>query len=131
MRDLRTLAGTGIVAAALLAGCGGRDAVAGAGDGPARTCAALDRLAATGEPVEQADVADPDAFTETLERAADAYVGALDDLREVAPERLHATIDDLARAVERGDLDRARTVRAPLDAYAVQECVPLASPPSS
>ena len=69
-----------------------------------------------------ADVADPDAFTKTLDDAVDQYVADLRTLDKIAPEALHDAIGDVSRAMRRHDFAAALTARAPLDAFSAAEC---------
>jgi hypothetical protein len=136
MRRLLPLLAACLFASGALAACsgGGGDgssSSSGGGDGPAATCAALDDLAGTAQAVEQADVTDPEAFEQTLERSVEQYTDRLDALRDVAPESLQRAIDRVERAVDKHDFPAALTARAPLDAYAAKECGPAASTPSS
>jgi hypothetical protein len=136
MRRLLPLLAACLFAGGALAACsgGGGDATSGStggGTGPAATCAALDDLAGTAQAMEQADVTDPEAFERTLERSVEQYTERLDALRDVAPESLQRAIDRVERAVDKHDFPAALTARAPLDAYATNECGPTASTSSN
>ena len=103
---------------AALAACGGGGGGGGSskGDGPEQTCAALDRLAGTAAAVEQANVADPEAFADALSHAVHAYTGELDALRKVAPDELQDPIDEVDHAMSKHHFADAVAARAPLDA---------------
>jgi len=112
------------LAAAPLASCGGGGGggASTSGDGPEQTCAALDRLAGTAEVVQQANVADPEAFADTLSDAVHAYTRQLDALRKVAPDQLQDAIDEVDHAMVKHDFADAVAARAPLDHYAAAHC---------
>ena len=129
MRRLPLLLAVCFLAAALLGACGGGGGggASSKGDGPEQTCAALDRLAGTAAAVEQANVADPEAFADALSDAVHAYTGELDALRKVAPDDLQDAIDDVDHAMIEAPL-HGRGCRAPLDRYAAADC--SAAPPT-
>jgi hypothetical protein len=130
MRRLPFLLAVCFLAAAPLAACGGGGGAGGStkGDGPAQTCAALDRLADTGAAVEHANVADPEAFADALSDAVHEYTGELDALRKVAPDELQDAIDEVDHAMSKHDFADAVAARAPLDAYAAAHCSAVAAP---
>ena len=131
MRRLPLLLAVCFLAAALLGACGGGGGGGGSskGDGPEQTCAALDRLAGTAAAVEQANVADPEAFADALSHAVHTYTGELDALRKVAPDELQDAIDDVDHAMSKHHFTDAVAARAPLDHYAAAHC--SAAPPTS
>ena len=92
------------------------------GDGPEQTCAALDRLAGTAAAVEQANVADPEAFADALSHAVHAYTGELDALRKVAPDELQDAIDDVDHAMSKHDFADAVAAARRSTRYAAAHC---------
>jgi hypothetical protein len=132
MRRFPSLLAVCFLAAASLVACGGGGGGGGStkGDGPEQTCAALDRLAGTAVAVEQANVADPEAFADALSRSVHTYTAELDALRKVAPDELQDAIDDVDHAMSKHDFADAVAARAPLDAYAAAHCSAASAPTS-
>jgi hypothetical protein len=132
MRRLPFLLAVCFVATATLVACGGGGGGGGSskGSGPEQTCAALDRLAGTAAAVEQANVADPEAFADALSHAVRAYTGELDALRKVAPDELQDAIDEVDHAMSKHHFSDAVAARAPLDEYAAAHCSAAAPMPA-
>ena len=108
--------------------CAVLGACSGSSESPARAdeaCPLFGRLDATAAGLEQADVADPDAFEQALEAAVTAYSATVADLREVTPDELHDDLERLEAAVGQYDFDEAARVKTALDDYVERECPSL------
>lgn len=117
-----------VVAALALAGCSGRGPF---GDERAgSTCTLIQRLGATADRVERADVTDPDAFEQALDDAVVQYVEITDDMLENGPDELHDTVRALQAAAQQYRFADAVDARAALDEYAARECG-LRAPPTT
>jgi hypothetical protein len=111
-----------LVASAVTGACGGDSSEPETTS--AEACALLDEMAAHARVVEQADVADPEAFTAALDEAVEAYTADLERLRDVTPDALDVPIDDLEAAMADHEFDKAATARIAIDEFAATECVP-------
>jgi hypothetical protein len=130
MRVLPSTFALVLAAAALTGACGGDDA----GDSETTSeaaCTLLDRMADHAHAVEEANVADPEAFADVLDQAIEAYTADLERLRDVTPDELDEPIDDLEAAMTDHKFDEAVTARAPIDEFAATECAPPAAAPES
>ena len=117
--------------ALVLAGCsdgGGRAASAAA---TTSACPLLAQLAATGETVAHADIADPDKFDATLKTAVTDYVRTARRLQAVVPLSLRSDVADLENAARHYRFDDATAARASIDAYARSKCETSTSRSSS
>lgn len=85
-------------------------------------CPLLAQLAATGQTVAHADIADPAAFNTTLRTAVDKYVRITSRLRVAVPSRLRADVDRLTAAAQQYRFDDATSARAVIDNYARSTC---------
>ncbi|MGQ0825088.1 MAG: hypothetical protein ACT4OX_08700 [Actinomycetota bacterium] len=90
----------------------------------ARACPMLEALDDIAQTVEDADVADPDEFDETMDTAVERFRAVIEDLRAAVPESVASDLDAYEAAVVQFDFDEARAARASLDQFAVAECVP-------
>jgi len=109
-----------VVAGVALMGCSGGGPF---GDGGTdSTCTLIQRLGATADRVERADVTDPDEFERALDDAVMQYVEIADDLLDAAPDELHDTLRALKAAVEQYRFADAVEARAALDEFAAREC---------
>lgn len=103
-------------------GCtGDGGGVLGSGNDDA-TCRLVERLAATAQTVEQADISDPDAFEAALDVAVLEYSATVDDLLDVAPKSLRDDLERMKAAVEQYRFEDAITARAALDDYTARAC---------
>lgn len=89
-------------------------------------CELLDRLAATADSVEAADVADPEAFTTALETAVLEYVTTLDSLIAAAPPSLTEDLEEVRGLVEQYRFSEAAEARVPIDDWADTACTGVA-----
>jgi hypothetical protein len=116
VRSRVTVAATfGLLAAA----CGG-----GGGVDTAAACALVERLGETARSVEEADVADPARFAETLDAAIAEYVAVVDDLRTHLPDELQDDLDRLEAAASQHRFTDGTAARVALERYAEEACAP-------
>jgi hypothetical protein len=114
------VAGVALLSVAL-AGCsGGGNPIRPFGAAPA--CPLLAQLARTGESVQHADVADPDAFDATLRSAVVSYVHTAQRLRSAVPARLRVDVDRMISAAQARRFSDADGARSDIDAYARSVC---------
>ena len=90
--------------------------------GPPPACPLLAQLAATGERVARANVADPDAFDATLRSAVATYVRAARGLRVAVPVTLRPDVDRMITAAEQRHFSDAAGARNAIDDYAESTC---------
>jgi hypothetical protein len=109
----------GVLGVALaLTGCGGTSHPYGA----APACSLLADLAATGQTVARADVADPDAFDAALRDATKQYVQTANKLRAAVPANLKGDVERMITAARERRFADATTARTRIDTYARENC---------
>ncbi|HEX5614294.1 MAG TPA: hypothetical protein VFZ83_03995 [Acidimicrobiia bacterium] len=109
-----------VVLAFAVAGCTGGSPFSDGGTDS--TCTLIERLGATADRVERADVSDPDEFQTALDDAVAQFVEVADDLLDTAPDELHDDLRALKAAAEQYRFADAVEARATLDEYAAREC---------
>ena len=121
----RAVVASVVATAALLATILGSGCSSGSpfgGDDGASTCTLIQRLGATADRVERADLADPDEFERVLDDAVVQYVEIVDDLLESGPDELREPLRALKAAAEQYRFSDALEARATLDEFAAREC---------
>ena len=85
-------------------------------------CEALDSLQHSTDALDGVDVADPAASSTALDRAVDAYAGALVRFALAGPASLRATVARVRAHVIARHFTQADAARAPIDAWAAGNC---------